>query len=201
MTSIPRNPLVFAFIYTALACLTPGCGGDDDDGDGDGGGFSPSVAGTSVIGNLSQSEWDDLCGDVSAYFASSAVQSRVKVGSCRAGAIAFASLQGATDIEAARTTCNQIYELCISGEPVPDESPEQCTKPSSACMATVAELGACSESIPAAYEAATASLPACNELTAAHFQSSALPTTPDSPACQTLRQKCPEFQVVSVGDE
>lgn len=167
------------------------CGGSSDDGDGKSGGGSPTVT-TNIPGDtqgneLTDTQTKELC-DAAAKAAESAFSGpELKAASCGMSAYFQATLLQAAD------KCQEFYDACMKTpeEPTPnDPDVDSCTKPSSSCKATVAEMQACWSDAFAQVKTSLANLPGCEDVGKEVTE----PTTNDElPAsCKVVQEKCPE---------
>ena len=170
--------------------LVVGCGGSDGGGGGGASTFSSSVPGSAMIGSLSASDQQKLCGELESFESSSGFKSaEVKVSCGLAGILAatFAPDQTDAGIQAA---CKMAYDECANAPP--DAS--QCDL-STTCTATVSELTACLNADVATFN--SISVPSCASLTAATLKdatsASGAAAQPAQPAaCMTVETKCPD---------
>lgn len=108
---------------------------------------------------------------------------------CRsAGFYATAGSMPGTE-EAARSSCELIYEGCLAGA-MPTMIGD-CVNASPACTATVGDLLACWHTQPAQLTLALAGIPSCSALTLVDLQTTVRPSPPPSAECQAFNTKCP----------
>jgi hypothetical protein len=155
---------------------------------GRGGGTSPNeLPGTSVLGQLSNSDLAELCAETNAAPAISMAAS----GACLNVALSStAATFPYSDVEA-KFVCHTIYDACVAqGQPQ-----GACPTFTATCSATVAEYRACVNDFSSAYAHGFSALPSCDAVTVAVLERTVLdfPADPPEPAsCSSLDEKCPE---------
>lgn len=162
-------------------------------GTGSGGGGSGSAAPGKVdSGAPDNTPASDLTDDQVAAFCDSlgkaaqdVIGADAKKATCGLAAYVATAFSGAMGAEAAMV-CKSSYDECLAE---PDETDEECTKPSDSCTATVGELEACMNDTLTQAKAALVGLPNCDDL----GKEIELPAEGESPAsCKVVEQKCPE---------
>jgi hypothetical protein len=109
-----------------------------------------------------------------------------------------ASFFGAATDADLQKMCTDIQVKCLGTTPTVEQS--TCSKPTSACSATVGEFEACVTDALAAATQAFATLPACSSITNASLSklisggNGGMPMTVETASCKTLEQKCPGVQ-------
>jgi hypothetical protein len=183
----------FSFSSTLVLAVLA-CSSNSDQKSG--GAFSSGLPAGSILGTLSDADWQKFCGAAAAYESSNSDPDI----SCRLAGISAAALAaafGAAPNDAAvQKTCKDTYDQCKSTTATMDAGAgtNNCSsKPGSDCTATVSEAETCLTDSTAAEKAAAASIPTCESLTLAQFQmpSDAGTTTSSPESCKTATQKCP----------
>jgi hypothetical protein len=162
-----------------------GCGGSSANL----GGFSSSIDGNAVIGQLTPQQQQTLCGEIASFSKSSGFDRDATDLFCREAGILAAYLNApdaATDAQL-RALCQTNYDMCTSMQ-----SAGTCEPPTGACTATVAEFSACVndtvETLPMELE----DVPTCDKISAAQLTSTAPPAPPTQPpSCASYQAKCP----------
>ena len=183
----------FSFLSTLVLALLA-CSSSNDQKSG--GAFSSGLPAGSILGSLSDADWQKFCGAAAAYESSNSdPDTSCKLAGISAAALA-AAFGGAQNDAAVQKTCKDTYDQCKSTTATMDAGTgsNNCSrKPGSDCMATVSEVETCLTDSAAAEKAAAASVPTCESLTLAQFQmtrdAGAPTSSPDS--CKTATQKCP----------
>jgi hypothetical protein len=142
------------------------------------------VPGNKRISDLTPSERDQFCADLTAW----AMSGPFLTDGCNASALLATYAQATVETTATdadlRTSCAMLYSACVAGGVT-----SMCSQIPSTCTATVSEYDTCvSDST-----AALGGLPECSWVTRASLPSSIsrLTNPPSSAACTALQSKCP----------
>jgi hypothetical protein len=182
---------------------SPGGSGGSPGGSGPGGGspgggspggapstgstYSSGIAGDKQVGALTDQEFASMCQKFSDYFSTGAVGAAAEEITCRMGAL-FVGILAQSDAEL-QTTCKAVYDQCIAG---PTMTEETCNKPDATCTATVAEYDACLNDAGKAFIALPNALPTCDKATLTSLENLDLGSQGESPAsCKIVETKCP----------
>jgi len=188
--------LVLSSALALGACGGDGKGGSGGSGGGGGGGatFQTSVPANVEVGQLTPAQVDTLCKDFDTYVSGLVTKDQ----NCRIAGVTAAALSAAFDDTASdaalKATCQQTVADC---QKAPEDKTTSCDPPpTAACHATVAEFTSCLNDFGAATKAELAAIPDCSSLTRAALQatdSGSGGSELTSPACETVMNKCPEF--------
>ena len=175
-----------------------GCGGDDSHSGGSTP-FASGVPGDKKFSNLSDTDVANLCASLGKYLSTDPGLREATCHSAGFSAAVAASFFGtATDADLQKA-CSDLEAKC---KDTPPESVQStCSKPASACSATVGEFEACVTDFINAASQAFAALPACSSITNASIKmliasgsSGGMTMAEAPPSCKTLEQKCPGVQ-------
>jgi hypothetical protein len=173
--------------------LVVGCGGSSGSGSGGGSTFSSSIPGSAMIGSLSASDQQKLCGELESYESSSGFKAAELKASCGLAGILAATFAPDQTDAGLQAACKMAYDECTTTVNAPPDA-SQCNLSSGTCTATVSELTACVNADLAA--ASSISVPSCASLTAATLKDatsgSGSSQTMQPAACMAVETKCPD---------
>jgi hypothetical protein len=176
-----------AFCITSLAA----CGSEPDDNPA----FSSGIQRDTTLGGISDADVATLCASAQQYFVS---KPSAQEAICKVGGNLIATLDSlagtATTDEAVKMSCVKGYDQCKAS--IGNTNPASCRKPSSSCMATVAEYETCITDERSAIEASASGVPACDDLTLSNLRPADAGTADpfELPAsCKAIHAKCPEL--------
>lgn len=198
----------------ALALSAVACGGSASGGDGSNQGGSPTggtatagaaagvtggmsgstggldtgLPGDKPISSLTDAEIARLCGQFD-QFASGSVAKDGKELECRLTASFSAAFEGADTDAKAQAACKAAYDQC---QAEPAEAPEECSKPTGMCTATVAEIEACAGDSAKALHQGLSTVPSCAELTLASAEIDLEKLSAPPASCAIVQAKCPD---------
>lgn len=161
-----------------------GCGG----GDGGSTQLSTGVDGTKQYGAVTADENQKICNATAAWVGTAFDAAKMKEFGCKLAGVVGGVFGGTA-------ACQSAYDMCKNAAP-PDGGAGMpmgatCNKPASTCTATVAELEACLNAIPANLDKLVNALPSCANVSAQSVQQLGNIQMLLGPACQTFEMKCP----------
>ncbi|HVW29764.1 MAG TPA: hypothetical protein VHC69_30580 [Polyangiaceae bacterium] len=155
--------------------------------------FTSGLTKTESLGDLNDADVATLCSSLGMYIAHDADFTEARCRVVGFEAAATASFAGHPTDDVLRSACSDAEDACARAKA--DPAPSSCSKPNSACTATVAELEACVADFVEAAKTTFLKLPPCALLDGSSFdidESETPPTEMKQPAsCQTLEAKCP----------
>jgi hypothetical protein len=174
-----------------------GCGSDDSHG-ADSTPFASGIPGDKTFDGLSDADVTNLCASLGKYLSTDPGLREATCHFAGFGIALSAGLFGATSDADLQKMCTDTEARC---KDTPWESTQStCSKPTSACNATVGEFEACVTDFIDAATQAFATLPACSSITNASLKmlgsggNGGMPMAEAPPSCKALEQKCPGIQ-------
>jgi hypothetical protein len=161
-----------------------GCGSDSR-----GTTLETGVSGDKPLNTLSQDEATKVCKSVGDWSKRAFSEEKLKEIPCKLTAALFGALAG--DAEQARMACTQTYNSCLQQPAMPSQQESTCGMVDSNCTATVAEMEACLNELPKAFDDFAAALPSCDALGSGMMSMPFNLESLNPPACKTFESKCP----------
>lgn len=185
-------------ILLGSAAVT-GCGSDDSH-NGSSTPFASGIPGDKTFDGLSAADVTNLCASLGKYLSTDPGLREATCHSAGFGVALSAGLFGGKSDAELQKMCSDLEAQCKNTPP--DMVQSTCSKPASACSATVGEFEACVTDFISAATQAFATLPACSSITNESIKKllsggssgGGMTMAEAPPSCKTLEQKCPGVQ-------